>query len=186
MKLSVVSFLTALLAVVSAQVTSPTGVFNVTSPVNGKTYVIGQFIPCIWDVLPNIDTSGITLNINLVSTGAGSNQTLSIAQNADVSSKTNPQQQGNSTYYEYKVNYQIPPTVAGGSYNVVFDANGAALTIPITIQASMTTSSAGPSSTGASSSSSGSIFNAAPRPGLDLTTKTLGALTIVACIAFAL
>ncbi|KAI8070412.1 hypothetical protein BC940DRAFT_365992 [Gongronella butleri] len=185
MKFAVATMLTAMTAVVSA-VTSSTGVFNISSPVDGQTYVIGQILPCTWQILPNIDPSGITLNINLVSAAAGSNVSIAIQQGADMS-KTNPMQQGNDTYYEHSVNYAIPSTVLGGNYNVIFDANGAQTKIPITIQTSMTTSSAKPSGTGASaSSSSGSIFNAAARPSLDLATKTVGALTIVACIAFAL
>lgn len=133
------------------------------------------------------------MNIDLVSAATGSNVTLNIATNADMSKSSNSaKQNGNVTYYEHSVNYLIPDTVVPGNYKVAFIANGAALDIPITILPAAASSSlaaksgsATGSGAGASSTGSGSIFTGdATR--LDLTTKTVVALTAVAGIALAL
>ncbi|KAI8332456.1 hypothetical protein BC941DRAFT_436754 [Chlamydoabsidia padenii] len=193
MKFSVAAFVAATMAAVSAQVTSPTGVFNVSSPTPNSPYVAQQILPCTYQLFQNVDTSGITLNINLISTAAGSNVTLNIATNADMSKSSNSaKQNGNVTYYEHSNNYLIPSTVVPGNYKVSFVANGAALDIPITILPAAASSSlvsksgtATGSGAGASSTGSGTIFNNnAPRMGL--ATKTVVALTAVAGIALAL
>ncbi|CAO3643179.1 unnamed protein product [Cunninghamella blakesleeana] len=190
MKFSVISFVAATIAAVSAQVTAPTGVFNVSSPQANFPYVVGQTLPCTYQLFQNVDTSGITLNINLVSaTSPGGNATINlpIATGADVSkTSASAKQSGNTTYYEHSINYPIPTTVIAGQYNVVFSANGANFNIPIQI---LPLASATASKTGGpgSSSSPTNIFagnSAARMGGFDLTTKTAFALSAVAVIAF--
>lgn len=192
MKFSVATIIAATIAAVSAQVTAPTGIFNVTSPTPNSPYVAQQVLPCTYQLFQNVDTTGITMNINLVSAAAGSNTTLSIQANADMSKSSNSaKQNGNVTFYEHSINYLIPNTVVPGNYKVSFVANGAPFDIPITILPAAASSSISKSGsatgTGGSSSTGGSIFTgSASRMNLDLTTKTLGALTVVAGVALAL
>ncbi|KAI8096787.1 uncharacterized protein BX664DRAFT_324829 [Halteromyces radiatus] len=191
MKFSVAAFVVSAIATVAAQVPNPTGIFNVTSPTPNSPYVAQQILPCTYRIFQDVDTTGITLNIQLSSTAAGSNTTLVIATNADVSKSSNSaNQNGNITYYEHSVNYNIPTTVTPGSYKVSFIANGAPLDIPISIlpAASSTALSKSGSASGSSpTSSGGSIFTGdASRMNFDLTTKTMMALTAVAGIAFVL
>lgn len=132
------------------------------------------------------------MNINLVSAAAGSNVTLNIATNSDMSKSSNSaKQNGNVTYYEHSVNYMIPTTVTPGDYKVSFVANNAPFDIPITIlpaaASSLISKSGSATGSGGAASTGGSIFTgSASRMNLDLTTKTLGALTVVAGVALAL
>ncbi|ORZ23174.1 hypothetical protein BCR42DRAFT_319305 [Absidia repens] len=193
MKFSVATIIAATIAAVSAQVTAPTGVFNVSSPTPNSPYVAQQILPCTYQLFQDVDTTGITMNINLVSAAAGSNVSLPISTNSDMSKSSNSaKQNGNTTYYEHSVNYMIPTTVAPGDYKVSFVANNAPFDIPITIlpAASSSLISKSGSATGSSGAAStgGSIFtgSAPSRVNLDLTTKTLVALTAVAGVALAL
>jgi hypothetical protein len=58
MKFSVVALAATMAAVVSAQVTAPTGVFNVTSPTPNSPYVAKQVLPCTYQLFQNVDTTG--------------------------------------------------------------------------------------------------------------------------------
>jgi hypothetical protein len=135
------------------------------------------------------------MDIDLISTATGSNVSLSIATKGDMSKSSNSaKQNGNVTYYEHSTNYLIPDTVLPGNYKVAFSASGSVLDIPITIlpaAASSSLSAKSGSATGSAgaSSSGGSIFTGSAgssQMNLDLTTKTLIALTGVAGLAFVL
>ncbi|KAI9308901.1 hypothetical protein BJ944DRAFT_259394 [Cunninghamella echinulata] len=189
MKFSVISFVAATIATVSAQLTSPTGVFNVSSPQPNYPYVIGQALPCTYQLFPQVDTSGITLTINLVAATGGANATnLVISTAADVSkTSASAKQNGNVTYYEHSINFPIPTTISAGSYNVVFSANGAPLNIPITVLPFASTPTIPNSGKGSAPTGGTSIFtggSASRMSGLDLTKKTAFALSAVAVIAF--
>lgn len=59
MKFSVIGFAATMAAAVSAQVTAPTGVFNVTSPTPNSPYVAKQVLPCTYQLFQNVDTTGM-------------------------------------------------------------------------------------------------------------------------------
>ncbi|KAI8328986.1 hypothetical protein BC941DRAFT_443946 [Chlamydoabsidia padenii] len=187
MKYSVIALVATMAATVSGQVTAPTGVFNVSSPTPNSPYVAKQILPCTYELFQNVDTTGLIMNIDLISTATGSNVSLNIATNADMSKTTNSaKMNGNITYYEHSTNYLIPATVAPGNYKVAFSASGSVLDIPITIlpaAASSSLSAKSGSATGSpgASSSGGSIFTSDSSM-VNWTTKTLFALTGVAAL----
>ncbi|CEI86288.1 hypothetical protein RMCBS344292_00731 [Rhizopus microsporus] len=81
----------------------------------------------------------LKLNIYLTSTSvSGFNETV-IAVDADINNdptSTVPITQGTATYYQHSVNYQIPPTIPAGQYQVIYQNVNTNLntSIPITIQ----------------------------------------------------
>ncbi|ORZ14708.1 hypothetical protein BCR42DRAFT_329492 [Absidia repens] len=170
---------------------APTHNFNVSSPIPRYPYVIQQILPCTYQLFQNVDTTGLTMNISLISTTAGSNVSLHIAVGADMSKSSNSvKQNGNITSYEHSTNYLIPTSVTPGSYKVSFSAGGgASLDIPIIILPAAATSSLatkGGSATGVpgSSATDHSIFSgsaSSSRPALGM--KYLIALACVAGIA---
>ncbi|KAI9032926.1 hypothetical protein CLU79DRAFT_728796 [Phycomyces nitens] len=199
--LGLASFLFATLAGVSAQLSAPMKNYNVTSPVSNGPYVVGQVLPCTYQLFDEYDTSVLKLQISLTS-ATNASITLPITTNADISKTTEFSKfEGNYTYYEHSINYQIPTTVAVGQYNVVFlDATTQTkLVVPIEVRAAAvvpsttlppskapTEGSSTPNS--ASTPASSNIFSgnsgAMTSPGL--ATKTLFALAAVAGIAFML
>ncbi|KAI9475441.1 MAG: hypothetical protein EXX96DRAFT_486705 [Benjaminiella poitrasii] len=181
------------IAGVTAQVTSPTQTYNVSSPVSNGPYVAGQVLPCTIQLFENI-VADLALSITLQPATTGSNVTYTIASSVDTSrTAASAKQNGNTTYYEHSVNYNIPTTITPGSYKVVFaDARSATqLDVPINILAVAASSSIGSSSkTGGTSSptSSGSIFK--PDSGAmtmsSSPSKTITALVGVAVLAYML
>ncbi|KAL1933162.1 hypothetical protein VTP01DRAFT_8840 [Rhizomucor pusillus] len=108
-----------------------------------------------------------------VGTSATTNGTILIADNADVSkSEASAKREGNLTYYEHSINYQIPSTLPPGPYEVVFydTSTDAKLSIPIEIRAAALTPSA--TSSGGSDNAPGGS-----KPG---TTSSDGAHSIFA------
>ncbi|CAO3627514.1 unnamed protein product [Cunninghamella echinulata] len=168
---------------------APSHTYNVTSPVKSGPYVAGQILPCTYRLFSTIDTSGLDLYITLqitdpipppttISSSNNStntttttttltlpvNGTYVIAEKADVS-KTDAflKQDGNLTFYEHSINFNIPTTVRPGNYKVTFldRSTNTNLPIPIEIRPAAPTSSPvnGISPSGSTSSSSpGSIF----------------------------
>lgn len=138
----------------------------------------------------------LTLQVNLEATVVGTNTTsILIAATADVS-KTDAfvKREGNLTYFEHSINFNIPSTVKPGNYQVVFldKSTNTKLPIPIEIRPAAVPTSTGSKtqSTGAPghSQSPGSIFaqGAASSTNAPLTTRTLISLVGVAGIAFLL
>ncbi|KAL0088513.1 hypothetical protein F4703DRAFT_1846832 [Phycomyces blakesleeanus] len=234
--LGLVSFLVATVAGVSAQLSAPMKNYNVTSPVSNGPYVVGQVVPCTYQLFNEYDTSGmphihiqniiiffitttreeeknvktnaiilvLKLQISLES-ATNSSINFPITTNADISKTTEFSKfEGNYTYYEHSINYQIPSTVAVGQYNVVFlDATTQTkLVVPIEVRAAAvipsttippskaaTEGSSSPTGgSGASTPASSNIFagNSGAMTSPGLATKTLFALAAVAGIAFML
>lgn len=140
--------------------------------------------------------TALNFQINLESTTVGTNITsIPIATSADVS-KTDAfvKREGNLTYFEHSINFNIPSTVKPGNYQVVFldKSTNTKLPIPIEIRPAAVPTSTGlrTQSTGAPghSQSPGSIFaqGGASSTNTPLTTSTLIALVGVAGIAFLL
>ncbi|KAI8069972.1 hypothetical protein BC940DRAFT_223268, partial [Gongronella butleri] len=112
-------------------------------------------------------------------TTPAANGTYVISDHADVS-KTDAylKQEGNLTYYEHWINYQIPLNVQPGQYKVIFNdrSTNSNLAIPIEIRPASPTPSKGASPSGFDGSgSSGSIFSgnapaALPAPRLVMAT----------------
>ncbi|KAL7318993.1 hypothetical protein PS15m_002170 [Mucor circinelloides] len=179
----------------AAQITAPTRNYNVTSPVSNGPYVIGQILPCTYRLFSDVDSSALNLQIDLEATTAGTNTTtIPIASTADVS-KTDAfvKREGNLTYFEHSINFNIPTTVKPGNYNAVFfdKSTNTKLPIPIEIRPAAVPTSTGikTQSTGAPghSQSPGSIFAQGAASSITpLTTKTLAALVGVAGVAFLL
>ncbi|KAI9313516.1 hypothetical protein BX666DRAFT_1977260 [Dichotomocladium elegans] len=184
--------LALLAALNSAQLTAPTKNYNVTSPVSDGPYVVGQVLPCTYQLFSDIDSSSLNLEIALEPAGGSltSNGTIVIAESADVS-KTSAfaKQNGNLTYYEHSINYQIPNKVLPGSYQVVFfdKSTNTQLPVPIEIRPqAQSTSATSPTKTpGASgvSSSDKSIFAGASSTQDLFASVTLSSLVVVAGIA---
>ncbi|KAL0091945.1 hypothetical protein J3Q64DRAFT_1726242 [Phycomyces blakesleeanus] len=202
--LGLVSFLVATVAGVSAQLSAPMKNYNVTSPVSNGPYVVGQVVPCTYQLFNEYDTSVLKLQISLES-ATNSSINFPITTNADISKTTEFSKfEGNYTYYEHSINYQIPSTVAVGQYNVVFlDATTQTkLVVPIEVRAAAvipsttippskaaTEGSSSPTGgSGASTPASSNIFagNSGAMTSPGLATKTLFALAAVAGIAFML
>ncbi|KAF7729732.1 hypothetical protein EC973_003810 [Apophysomyces ossiformis] len=186
------SLLVAAAVSVGAQETAPMKNYNVSSPVRNGPYVVGQILPCTYQLFPDIDSSVLHLNIQLQATSPGQNTSLVIATDVDVTkTPASVMHNGNVTYYEHSINYQIPKTVAPGTYNVNFidTSTNTQLSIPIEIRAAAAPTPSA-SATGANGSKpSGGIFvpgnsGVATSPGL--ATKTLLALAAVAGVAFML
>ncbi|CEP07823.1 hypothetical protein [Parasitella parasitica] len=179
----------------AAQITAPTRNYNVTSPVSNGPYVIGQILPCTYRLFSDVDSSALNLQIDLEPTPAGVNATtIPIAVTADVS-KTDAfvKREGNLTYFEHSINFNIPTTVKPGNYHCVFfdKSTNTKLPIPIEIRPAAVPTSTGIKTqiTGAPghSQSPGSIFAQAAASNISpLTTKTLVALVTVAGVAFLL
>lgn len=118
--------------------------------------------------------------------------TLPIAVSADVS-KTDAfiKREGNSTYYEHSINFNIPQTVKPGSYHVVFfdKSTNTKLSIPIEIRPAASSTSVGTKATSISipgrPQSSGSIFAQGAASSIEV-SKVLIALMAVAGVAFLL
>ncbi|KAI8327180.1 hypothetical protein BD560DRAFT_451885 [Blakeslea trispora] len=195
----------------SAQLTAPTRNFNVTSPVSNGPYVVGQILPCTYRLLSDVDSTALNLQIDLVPSGSslpavtavpsngtatGSNTTassVSIAANADVS-KTDAfiKREGNLTYYEHSINFNIPTSVKPGQYNVVFldKATNTKLPVPIEIRPAASATSAGPKATASGSpghpQASGTIFSQGGGASTATLSKALIGLIGVATFAFLL
>ncbi|KAK4512773.1 Small subunit (SSU) processome component [Mucor velutinosus] len=178
---------------VAAQLTAPMQNYNVSSPVSNGPYVVGQILPCTIQLFENV-VSDIALSISLDSAAAGSNLTYPIAASVDVSKTTaSAKQNGNITYYEHSVNYNIPTTVVPGAYKVVFldSKTNTHLDVPINVlpaaSASAIISAASTGAAAATSTSAGSIFKesgngvAAMSP-----SKAIVSLACVAVLAYML
>ncbi|KAF7723212.1 hypothetical protein EC973_002287 [Apophysomyces ossiformis] len=146
----------AAIATVSGQLTAPTRNYNVTSPVSNGPYVVGQILPCTYRLFSDVDSSALNLQIELEPTSvsvASNNTTLIIAEKADVS-KTEAfvKHEGNLTYYEHSINFNIPATVKPGNYKVLFmdKSTNTQLAIPIEVRpaAVITPTTARPMATG--------------------------------------
>ncbi|CEG77300.1 hypothetical protein RMATCC62417_12080 [Rhizopus microsporus] len=118
--------------------------------------------------------------------------TLPIAVSADVS-KTDAfiKREGNLTYYEHSINFNIPQTVKPGNYHVVFfdKSTNTKLSIPIEIRPAASSTSVGAKATSISipgrPQSSGSIFAQGAASSI-VASKALIALMAVAGVAFLL
>jgi hypothetical protein len=160
-----------------------------------KNPTIGFFFFLI-NIYPFLD---IALSINLVPSTAGTpgatNVTsFPIASTVDVSkSSDSMKRNGNLTYYEHSVNYQIPSTVPAGSYNVVFfdSRTNTHLDVPINVRpaaaasASLSGSAAGAAATaGTSGNQRGSTFKSSNDvSAISPFKKTIIALVTVAATA---
>ncbi|KAI8579255.1 hypothetical protein K450DRAFT_242401 [Umbelopsis ramanniana AG] len=195
------SFITTAAAVwlsltyVSAQITSSTGNFNVTNPVENQTYVTGQQLPITWRLLGTSDFSSLQLEIVLTNTLSGNYSETVIMAQADVSA-SNQQTANNVTFYEHSLNYPIPATAPLGNYNVIFMSKDTSTntTVPIQIIAPAATSSsvAAPSSS-AGAAASGTLTASSSNPFASKADKvspiqmagfTLAAIGAVAAIVF--
>ncbi|KAI8639523.1 hypothetical protein BD408DRAFT_421273 [Parasitella parasitica] len=178
---------------VAAQLTAPMQNYNVSSPVSNGPYVVGQILPCTIQLFENV-MSDIALSISLSSAATGSNLTYPIAASVDVSkTSASAKQNGNITYYEHSVNYNIPTTVVPGAYNVVFldSKTNTHLDVPINVlpaaSASAIKSAASTGAAAATPTSAGSIFKdngngvAAMSP-----SKAIVSLACVAVLAYML
>lgn len=203
--------------VATAQLTAPTRNYNVTSPVTNGPYVVGQILPCTYRLFSDVDTSGnskhifqkeeiilthlfVALNLEIdleaapqgVSPQGTNTTTLPIAVSADVS-KTDAfiKREGNLTYYEHSINFNIPQTVKPGNYHVVFfdKSTNTKLSIPIEIRPAASSTSVGTKATSISipgrPQSSGSIFAQGAASSIEA-SKVLIALMAVAGVAFLL
>ncbi|KAI7864712.1 uncharacterized protein EV154DRAFT_180478 [Mucor mucedo] len=193
---TITSLVFAVVIGVTAQITAPTRNYNVTSPVSNGPYVVNQILPCTYRLFSDVDSSALTLQINLEATVVGTNATsILIAATADVS-KTDAfvKREGNLTYFEHSINFNIPSTVKPGNYQVVFldKSTNTKLPIPIEIRPAAVPTFTGSKtqSTGAPghSQSPGSIFaqGGASSANAPLTTRTLVSLVAVAGVAFLL
>ncbi|KAG2185228.1 hypothetical protein INT44_002018 [Umbelopsis vinacea] len=192
------------LTYVSAQITSSTGNFNVTNPVENQTYVTSQQLPITWRLLGTNDFSSLQLEIVLTNTISGNYSETVIMAQADVSA-SNQQSADNVTFYEHSLNYPIPATAPLGNYNapelklvlqVIFMSKDTSTntTVPIKIIAPAATSSsvAAPSSS-AGTVASGSLTPSSSNPFASKADKispiqmagfTLAAMGAVAAIIF--
>ncbi|KAI9284911.1 hypothetical protein BC943DRAFT_360854 [Umbelopsis sp. AD052] len=183
------------LTYVSAQITSSTGNFNVTNPVENQTYVTSQQLPITWRLLGTNDFSSLQLEIVLTNTISGNYSETVIMAQADVSA-SNQQSADNVTFYEHSLNYPIPATAPLGNYNVIFMSKDTSTntTVPIKIIAPAATSSsvAAPSSS-AGAVASGSLTPSSSNPFASKADKispmqmagfTLAAMGAVAAIIF--
>ncbi|KAI8987362.1 hypothetical protein BDF20DRAFT_904511 [Mycotypha africana] len=194
---------------VYAQITAPTRNYNVTSPVTNGPYVIGQILPCTYRLFSDVDSSALNLQIDLealpvgntISSSSSSNgnnsTTISITASADVS-KTDAfvKREGNLTYYEHSINFNIPSTVKPGNYHVIFldKSTSTKLAIPIEIRPAAVPTSTGLKSQSTNapgqSSTPGSIFAqgaaASTVKTTFVSTKVVLALFTVAGVAFLL
>ncbi|KAI8992062.1 hypothetical protein BDF20DRAFT_848005 [Mycotypha africana] len=159
-----ISGIALMISSVVGQLTAPMQNYNVTSPVANGPYVVGQVLPCTIVLFENI-VSDISLSITLQSAAAGSNVSLPVATSVDTSkTPASAKQNGNVTYYEHSVNYNIPTTVTPGQYKVVFldSKTNTHLDVPINVlpaaSASVINSASATGGASASSTSSGSIF----------------------------
>ncbi|KAI8992329.1 hypothetical protein BDB01DRAFT_717221 [Pilobolus umbonatus] len=181
-----------LLGVSRAQITAPTRNYNVTSPVSNGPYVVGQILPCTYRLFSDVDSSALNLQIDLETSGVSNITTIPIAVTADVS-KTDAfvKREGNMTYYEHSINFNIPPTVKPGNYQVIFfdKSTQTKLPIPIEIRPAATTTSKEPTSqttgTPGHSQSPGSIF-AQGGSSINSPLTMLIALVAVAVVAFSM
>ncbi|KAG0172685.1 hypothetical protein DFQ30_009912 [Apophysomyces sp. BC1015] len=166
--------------------------YNVSSPVRNGPYVVGQVLPCTYQLFPDIDSSVLHLNIQLQGATPGSNVSLTIGTDVDVTkTAASVMHNGNITYYEHSINYQIPTTVTPGSYNVEFidTSTNTKLPIPIEIRAAAAPNPTSATTTGANGSKPSGIFvpgNSGSSTSPGLATKTLLALAAVAGVAFML
>ncbi|CAO3693764.1 unnamed protein product [Umbelopsis ramanniana] len=183
------------LTYVSAQITSSTGNFNVTNPVENQTYVTGQQLPITWRLLGTSDFSSLQLEIVLTNTLSGNYSETIITAQADVSA-SNQQSDNNVTFYEHSLNYPIPATAPLGNYNVIFMSKDTSTntTVPIKIiaPAATSTSVAAPSAS-AGTSASGTLTASSSNPFASKADKvspmqmagfTLAAMGAVAAIVF--
>ncbi|KAI9016460.1 hypothetical protein CLU79DRAFT_325488 [Phycomyces nitens] len=169
-------------ASVSGQLTAPTRNYNVTSPVSNGPYVIGQILPCTYRLFSDVDSSALSLQVTLEPTALPSNGSLLISANADVT-KTDAfiKRDGNLTYYEHSINFNIPSTVKPGNYKVVFldKSTNTQLPVPIEVRppAVSTSSLAKASATNipGQTQSTGSIFTKSS----DSTMNSPGLLTVL-------
>lgn len=126
------------------------------------------------------------------SSANGSANATVIIDNADVSKNDGSiKKNGNNTYYEHSINYNIPKTLSAGNYQVAFKdlSTNTELAVPIEIRPVEASSSVASASKTGSGSQGGesSMFAGAPSTKyLDLTTKTLLALAAVAGVAIML
>ncbi|CDH50931.1 predicted protein [Lichtheimia corymbifera JMRC:FSU:9682] len=145
-------------SVVSADIVSQDGQYNITSPSDHGIFVAGQILPVTYR-LGESSLDSLGLSIYLTSTSVANFTTQTIAAAADVS-KSSPQTDNGVTFYEHSINYAIPSTTPAGSYNVVFESTNTNVntTIPITMNAAVasSSSSASASATGSSGSSKSS------------------------------
>jgi hypothetical protein len=135
----------------------------------------------------------LNLQIDLESNTVGTNTTTTpIAATADVS-KTDAfvKHEGNLTYYEHSINFNIPSNVKPGNYFVVFFDKGTNTKLPVPIEirpaAAPTSSGTKTQNTGTpgSSQSPGSIFAQGTASSIT-PTNALFALVAVAGVAFLL
>ncbi|KAI8356125.1 hypothetical protein EDC96DRAFT_515844 [Choanephora cucurbitarum] len=174
---------------VAAQLTAPMQNYNVSSPVSNGPYVAGQVLPCtiqLFDTVPTVPQ----LTISLTS-ATSSNVSYVISSSVDVSkTSASAKQNGNVTYYEHSVNYNIPSTVTPGTYNVVFldTLTNTHLDVPINVlPVASTPSASSAAGTGSSAAPTASVFKpssdvASMAPGL--TTKAIVSLAGVAALAY--
>ncbi|KAI8084482.1 uncharacterized protein BX664DRAFT_337091 [Halteromyces radiatus] len=181
MKLSLI-LLSNVMIVFGQMLQGPTHNYNVTSPVNNGPYVAGQILPCTYRLLSNVDTNGLDLAITLQAIGGftvptpsnnttnstnieNNNGTYIISEKADIS-RTDAffKQEGNLTYFEHSINFNIPTTVKAGNYKVLFTdhSTNTNLQIPIEIRPAAPTPSPanGASPSVGPNHSPGSIFTA--------------------------
>jgi hypothetical protein len=111
--------LVSLLQLALAQVQAPGGSFNVTNPIQGGTFVQGQTLPIVYDLLVN--PIALSLNVYLVSSGSANVTEFTVVQNADITEdQSSLQTKNNQSYWEHTVNYLIPIWIPSGAYNVRF------------------------------------------------------------------
>ncbi|KAI8376955.1 hypothetical protein BD560DRAFT_391263 [Blakeslea trispora] len=177
------------LSSVAAQLTAPMQNYNVSSPVSNGPYVAGRVLPCtiqLFDTVPTVPQLTISL------TATSSNTSYVIASTVDVSkTSASAKQNGNVTYYEHSVNYNIPATVAPGTYNVVFldTLTNTHLDVPINVLPVASTPSANSATgSGASAAPTSSVFkpstNDVASIAPSLTTKAIVSLAGVATLAY--
>ena len=130
------------------------------------------------------------LTISLTS-ATSSNVSYVISSSVDVSkTSASAKQNGNVTYYEHSVNYNIPSTVTPGTYNVVFldTLTNTHLDVPINVlPVASTPSASSAAGTGSSASPTASIFKPSSDVGSmapGLTTKVIVSLAGVAALAY--
>ena len=112
-----------------------------------------------------------------------------IAQNADVSkTDASAKQNGNVTYYEHSINYNVPKTVTPGSYQVVFSdlSTNTDLSVPIEIRPVSAATSNSPSATGSSDNNKNVFASGTPMYHQPLTITAFCGLAMVAGVAIML
>ncbi|SAL97911.1 hypothetical protein [Absidia glauca] len=154
---------------------------------------LGGFTPSLPPPLPTATSSTNTTNTN--SSGSSSiptestNGTYIISDKADVS-RTDAffKQEGNLTYFEHSINFNIPTTAKAGNYKVVFTerTTNANMVIPIEIRPAAPTpshaSGASPSGLGPNHSP-GSIFTGTAAPAAPASSSPLLLLLLVLVLA---